>query len=246
MSDAGDSDKKPRLKSHFFLKIDAWLDSTLWNLGFKFVDIWEDITIFFRRFRVKGWKRIPVELAGEALTRGAIGMVAMLALAKPAFEIAKTDWRRKADFAVTFLDRYGNVVGHRGIIHEDSVPIDELPDHLVKAVLATGKRRVGLVGLAFKPHTDDLRESPLVTLAEALIGKGCALRILDENVALARLVGANRQYITEQIPHIAPLMCASVDELLAHAEVLVIGHPGREAEEALAQAGTLVGHRGRW
>jgi penicillin-binding protein 1A len=141
MSDAGDDDKKPRLKSHVFLKIDAWLDSTLWNLGFKLVDIWEDITIFFRRFRVKGWKRIPFELAGEALTWGAIGMVAMLALAKPAFEIAKTDWRRKSDFAVTFLDRYGNVVGHRGIIHEDSVPIDELPDHLIKAVLATEDRR---------------------------------------------------------------------------------------------------------
>jgi penicillin-binding protein 1A len=142
MSDAGDDDnKKPRLKSHFFLKIDAWLDSTLWNLGFKFVDIWEDITIFFRRFRVKGLKRIPFELAGEALTWGAIGMVAMLALAKPAFEIAKTDWRRKSDFAVTFLDRYGNTIGHRGIIHEDSVPIDELPDHLIKAVLATEDRR---------------------------------------------------------------------------------------------------------
>ena len=133
--------KKPRLKSHFFLKLDAWIDSTLWNLGFRLVDLWEDITIFFRRFRVKGWKRIPFELAGEALTWGAIGMVAMLALAKPAFEIAKTDWRRKSDFAVTFLDRYGNVIGHRGIIHEDSVPIDELPDHLIKAVLATEDRR---------------------------------------------------------------------------------------------------------
>ncbi|MBX9455527.1 MAG: penicillin-binding protein [Rhizobium sp.] len=141
MSNDGEDDKKPRLKSHFFLKVDAWLDSTLWNAGFTFVDVWEDITIFFRRFRVKGWKRIPFELAGEALTWGAIGMVAMLALAKPAFEIAKTDWRRKSDFAVTFLDRYGNVIGHRGIIHEDSVPIDELPDHLVKAVLATEDRR---------------------------------------------------------------------------------------------------------
>lgn len=143
MSETGDEnpEKKPRLKSHFFLKLDAWIDSTLWNLGFRLVDIWEDITIFFRKFRVKGWKRIPFELAGEALTWGAIGMVAMLALAKPAFEIAKTDWRRKSDFAVTFLDRYGNVVGHRGIIHEDSVPIDELPDHLIKAVLATEDRR---------------------------------------------------------------------------------------------------------
>jgi penicillin-binding protein 1A len=134
-------DKKPRLRKHFFLRLDAWLDSTLWNLGFRLVDIWEDITIFFRRFRVRGWKRIPVELTCEALTWGAVGMVLMLALAKPAFEIAKSDWRKKQDFAVTFLDRYGNVIGHRGIIHEDSVPVDELPDHLVKSVLATEDRR---------------------------------------------------------------------------------------------------------
>ncbi|MDB5551391.1 MAG: penicillin binding protein [Rhizobium sp.] len=141
MADDGEDTKNKRLKSHFFLRLDAWLDSTLWAAGFRFLDIWEEITIFFRRFRVKGWRRIPVELAGEALTWGAVGMIAMLALAKPAFEIAKSDWRKKSDFAVTFLDRYGNVIGHRGIIHEDSVPIDELPDHLVKAVLATEDRR---------------------------------------------------------------------------------------------------------
>src|SRR6185295_13707940 len=97
------------------------------------------------------------------------------------------------------------------------------------AVLATGKRRVGLLGLAFKAQTDDLRESPLVRLAEALIGKGCELRILDPNVAIARLVGANRRYIAEQIPHIAPLMCADAGELLAHAEVVVVGNADADA-----------------
>jgi penicillin-binding protein 1A len=141
MADDPQTPKQPRLKKHFLLRIDAWLDSTLWNAGFNFVDVWEEITIFFRKFRVKGWKRIPVELANEALTWGAVGLVAMLALGKPAFEIAKSDWRKKQDYAVTFLDRYGSVIGHRGIIHEDSVPIDELPDHLVKAVLATEDRR---------------------------------------------------------------------------------------------------------
>jgi penicillin-binding protein 1A len=141
MADEPQNQKEPRLKKHFFLRLDALLDSTLWNAGFRFVDIWEDITIFFRRFRVRGWKRIPFELAGEALTWGSVGLVLMLALAKPAFEIAKSDWRKKQDYAVTFLDRYGNTIGHRGIIHEDSVPIDQLPDHLVKAVLATEDRR---------------------------------------------------------------------------------------------------------
>lgn len=105
------------------------------------------------------------------------------------------------------------------------------------AVLATGKRRVGVVGLSFKDGTDDLRESPLVTLVENLIGKGCQVRILDRNVSLARLVGANRRYIEEQIPHIASLMCEDVDELLAHAEVLVLGNTGRQAADVLARTG---------
>jgi GDP-mannose 6-dehydrogenase len=106
----------------------------------------------------------------------------------------------------------------------------------IEAVLATGKRRIGVVGLAFKPDTDDLRESPMVALVEALIGKGCDVRILDRNVSIARLVGANQRYIQEQIPHIACLMREGVDELLAHAEVLVIGNADRDAERVLAHA----------
>jgi GDP-mannose 6-dehydrogenase len=106
----------------------------------------------------------------------------------------------------------------------------------VEAVLATRKRRIGVAGLSFKEGTDDLRESPMVTLVESLIGKGCHVRVLDGNVALARLVGANRRYIEEQIPHIASVMCESVDELLAHAETLVIGNLGEESARVLAAA----------
>lgn len=107
----------------------------------------------------------------------------------------------------------------------------------VDAVLETRKRRVGVVGLSFKPGTDDLRESPLVTLVEALIGKGCDVRILDPHVSLARLVGANRRYIEEEIPHIASLMCEDVRKLLDHAEVLVIGSASPEAALALTAIG---------
>jgi len=106
----------------------------------------------------------------------------------------------------------------------------------IRAVRAAGKRRVGVVGLAFKPGTDDLRESPMVALVEALIGQGLDLRILDRNVAVARLHGANRRFIEEQVPHLASLMCESVEALLAHAEVLVIGGAGSDAEHALAAA----------
>lgn len=107
----------------------------------------------------------------------------------------------------------------------------------VEAVLATRKRRVGVVGLSFKPATDDLRESPMVALVETLVGKGCDVRILDPNVSIARLMGANRRYIEEEIPHIASLMCENIAALLAHAEVLVIGYTSKEAALAIAGAG---------
>jgi GDP-mannose 6-dehydrogenase len=106
----------------------------------------------------------------------------------------------------------------------------------VDAVLETRKRKIGIVGLSFKPGTDDLRESAMVTLVETLIGKGCDVRILDRNVSIARLVGANRRYIEEEIPHISSLMCDDVETLLAHAEVLVIGNADEQAERALAAA----------
>jgi len=134
-------EKQPKKSKHLLLKIDSWIDSTVWNAGFRSAEIWEDITIFFRRFRVRGWKRIVFELAGEGLTWGSVGAVLMLALAQPAFEATKEDWRNRGDYAVTFLDRYGNVIGHRGVIHQNSVPIDELPDALIKSVLATEDRR---------------------------------------------------------------------------------------------------------
>lgn len=134
-------ENRPRRKRHLLLRIDSWIDSGLWNMGFRAGEIWEDVTIFFRRFRPRGWRRIVFELLGEGLTLGAAGSVVLLALAMPAFEATQGDWRNRGNFAVTFLDRYGNVIGHRGIIHENSVPVDQLPDYFVKAVLATEDRR---------------------------------------------------------------------------------------------------------
>ncbi|MFI6938021.1 nucleotide sugar dehydrogenase [Streptomyces sp. NPDC050418] len=124
----------------------------------------------------------------------------------------------------------------RSLVHaarraDVSVPIlsHVLPsnsDHLQRAVELverTGKRRAGLFGLSFKPGTDDLRESPLVELAERLIGKGYELKIHDANVSLSRLLGANRAYIETRLPHIAQLLVDSVDDVLAHAEVCLVG-----------------------
>ena len=106
----------------------------------------------------------------------------------------------------------------------------------VDSVLQLKKKRIGVVGLAFKPDTDDLRESPMVTLVEALIGKGCDIRILDPNVVVARLRGANRQYIETEIPHIASLLCDTVNCVVEHAEVIVIGAACAESAEVLAAA----------
>src|SRR5262249_54211864 len=103
-------------------------------------------------------------------------------------------------------------------------------------VLDAEKHRIGIVGLAFKPGTDDLRESPMVALVERLIGKGRDVRIFDPRVSMARLVGANRRFIESEIPHIASLLCPSLDDLIAHAELLVFSAPGPEADRALQLA----------
>jgi GDP-mannose 6-dehydrogenase len=108
-------------------------------------------------------------------------------------------------------------------------------ERAIEAVLETGRKRVGLLGFSFKAGTDDLRESPLVILAEALLGKGCALRIYDRNVAVARLVGANKTYINGQIPHLSSLLCDTIDEVLDVSEVIVVGNKSPEFPEALAR-----------
>jgi len=91
-------------------------------------------------------------------------------------------------------------------------------------VADAGARQVGVLGLAFKAGTDDLRESPMVEVVERLIGKGYEVCIYDANVNLAKLVGANKSYILDQIPHIADLMVSSIDEVLDRARTLVIGN----------------------
>ena len=100
---------------------------------------------------------------------------------------------------------------------------DQQLDRAFQLVADAGARRVGVLGLAFKAGTDDLRESPMVEVVERLIGKGYDVSIYDANVNLAKLVGANKSYILEQIPHISDLMRSSTDEVLEIAQTLVIG-----------------------
>ena len=108
-------------------------------------------------------------------------------------------------------------------------------ERAVASVLGSGRKRVGLIGLSFKAGTDDLRESPLVTLAERFIGKGLALRIYDGAVNLSRLIGANRHYIEETIPHIAALMTESCEELVNGADIVVVGQCNKHIAGVLHQ-----------
>lgn len=110
-------------------------------------------------------------------------------------------------------------------------------DHLDLAlhkIVARGKRKIGFIGLSFKTGTDDLRESPLVTLAEQLIGKGMQLSVYDPEVHLAKLLGANRRYIENHLPHIGELLQADIRQVIAESEVLVLGLTGQQVFDAVA------------
>ncbi len=101
----------------------------------------------------------------------------------------------------------------------------------IEQVMETGKKKIGVLGLSFKGNTDDLRESPMVDVVETLLGKGYDIKIYDKNVQLARLFGANKEYINNKIPHISNLMVPSIQEILDHAEVIVIGNQNPEFRE---------------
>jgi GDP-mannose 6-dehydrogenase len=107
--------------------------------------------------------------------------------------------------------------------------------HAIDEIVDTGRKRIGLLGFSFKAGTDDLRESPIVILAEALLGKGYSLCIYDRNVSIARLVGANKDYINTQIPHLSSLLTESLDEVLEKSEVIVVGNGAPEFGEALTR-----------
>ncbi|MBI2716097.1 MAG: PBP1A family penicillin-binding protein [Rhizobiales bacterium] len=141
MRDLFPEDWKPNLKK-LMLGLDAWVDFSLFRGASGTREVYERFSTFMDRFHVSGWRRWLTELVSESATLGAAGAVLLLALAVPAFrETSDDDWLKKSELAVTFLDRYGNEVGSRGIKHNDSVPLDQFPDSLIKAVLATEDRR---------------------------------------------------------------------------------------------------------
>jgi GDP-mannose 6-dehydrogenase len=120
---------------------------------------------------------------------------------------------------------------HAGILASNR----EQLDLAIRKVMASGKRRVGMIGLAFKTGTDDLRESPLVMLAEHLIGKGVSLLVYDPDVMLSSLLGANRRYIEEHLPHIGGLVRADLESVVAESDLLVVGTTDKKTIERLKE-----------
>jgi len=106
---------------------------------------------------------------------------------------------------------------------------------VIDLVVASGRRRVGLFGLSFKPTTDDLRESPYVEVAERLLGKGFDLRIYDPQVSIDRLTGGNRDYIDEHIPHLSRLVVSSPAEIVDHAELCIVAVADQDVVSALSR-----------
>jgi GDP-mannose 6-dehydrogenase len=104
---------------------------------------------------------------------------------------------------------------------------------VVQRIMALGKKQVGFLGMTFKPDTDDLRESPLVEVIETLLGKGFTVRIYDKNVAMSRLIGANRRFIEEHIPHLSSLLVERVETLVDTSQVVVVGYDSGEFLPAL-------------
>jgi GDP-mannose 6-dehydrogenase len=105
----------------------------------------------------------------------------------------------------------------------------------IELIMGAGSKKVGIFGFSFKHGTDDLRESPLVDVIERLVGKGYDLRLYDRNVNIARLVGANRDYILKVIPHIERLMMTDMESVLEHADIVVVGNNAAEFRDIAAR-----------
>lgn len=105
-------------------------------------------------------------------------------------------------------------------------------ERVFNKIVATGKKQIGVLGISFKSGTDDLRESPLVSLVEALIGKGCDLAIYDKEVSISKLLGANKEFIEREIPHISSLLRNDIAEVINHSELLIVGNNSPEFAQA--------------
>ena len=142
MSDPPSASRLLRSLRRGLLAADAWLDSSVYEAARRAAAGYAFLASLSERLRLRGLPKAALDLACESVNLGIVGLIGALALAQPAFEATSDeDWLKRADYAVTFMDRYGVEIGRRGVEHDETVPFDELPDVLLKAVLATEDRR---------------------------------------------------------------------------------------------------------
>ena len=190
------------------LAFDSWLDDTLWRSARDAGDRYERLRSIADKLTLTGPRRLAAELASEGLNVGIVVAFFVLALAIPSFQEAREEALKHQVLAVTFLDRYGNEIGHRGARHDDSLKLEDFPDHLIKAVLATEDRRfyehfgIDVIG-TFRALTVNARASGVVqggsTLTQQL-AKNLFLtneRSLDRKIKEAFLALWLEQHLTK-------------------------------------------------
>jgi penicillin-binding protein 1A len=176
-----------------WLAIDSWIDSGLYNFWIGFKNWWSAYSTFFGRFEVKGFTRILNEIACEGLTLGTGGLLVVLVFALPAFEIAQGKINLSDEYSVTFLDRFGNEIGKRGLLRDDSVPLEEIPDMMIKATIATEDRRfydhfgVDVMG-TFRALAENARHDAVVQGGSSLTQQLAKNMFLSPERSLSRKV----------------------------------------------------------
>ncbi len=176
-----------------WLKIDSWIDSGLYGAWIGFRDWWSAYSSFFGRFEIKGFWRACNELACEGLTLSVAGFLVVLAFALPSFEVAQGKINLSDEYSVTFLDRYGNEIGKRGLLRDDSVPLEEIPDHMIKATLATEDRRffdhfgIDVMG-TFRALAENARADQVVQGGSSLTQQLAKNMFLTPEKALSRKI----------------------------------------------------------
>ena len=209
--------------------INAGLDAPLFHVDFD--------TAEMVKYADNAWHGLKVAFANEigsiSKALGIDGTVVMEIFCEDRkLNISASYLKPGLAFGGSCLPKDIRAITYRARSLDLSVPVLEaiLPSnrrHIERAldmIMSLGRREVGVLGLSFKSETDDLRESPMVEIVERLIGKGYKVRIFDSNVNLGALVGANRDYVFEHLPHIADLLTESVDEVLNHVKTVVLGN----------------------
>ena len=214
--------------SHILREVYSWAPGRVFETSFRSAEM--------VKYSCNAWHAVKVAFANEMGTLAKAldvdaAAVTEIFLADTRLNVSPSYLRPGFAFGGSCLPKDLRAITYRAKEADLRLPVLEavLPsnhEHLDRAaeiILRTGKKRICMLGLSFKAATDDLRESPHVQLVKQLLGEGRQVRVWDDQVSLGRLIGSNRQYIEETIPHIGSLLSTTKQEALADAEVVVIG-----------------------